>query len=256
MEDSIKDFLNPKSALTIGGSSAMVLAFTTTLCNAFCWPAAIVAISLSALFAAIQVGAMEDVKKWWLRPLYGIICTLVIFNAARGGNASLAEGERVLSSPMTMAGKVSESMDGGYDEPSMASPEEYEIIDEADIPMHINVPSQELESNPIGFLRITDLFVSTAYAGGTNSATSFKFSTITTNGWPVYTNSLGVAYTNKAVKVRLKKIKPITMIVSTNLPPKPEPTKWQKFRPARDEENSKVIQQSPGQGVFKPWGWK
>ena len=112
MEDSMKDFLNPKSALTIGGSSAMVLAFTTTLCNAFLWPAALVALSLSALFAIIQVTTMDEVKKWWMRPLYGIICTLVIFHAARGGTRTLAEGERAFSSPRIMAEAAVGSMNG------------------------------------------------------------------------------------------------------------------------------------------------
>ena len=96
MKDKLQDFLNPKSAITIGASSTMVVAFTTTLCAAFHLPAAWVALGLSGLFALAQVAFISNVPKKWLRQVYWAICTLVIFNAANGGNGLLANGSQAV----------------------------------------------------------------------------------------------------------------------------------------------------------------
>ncbi len=96
----IRDFINPKSAITMGASAAMVLAFTTTLCNAFVvLPAAIVALVLSIMFGTAQVMYLDD--KVFAKVFYGVVCSLIIFNAARGGNLTIrdATGEEVKVAP-------------------------------------------------------------------------------------------------------------------------------------------------------------
>jgi hypothetical protein len=89
MNESLKEFLNPKAALTIGGSAAMVIAFTTTLCGAFQLPAATVALMLSGVFAAVQLVYAKE--KLIAKILYWAICTLIIFHTARGGNSTLGD---------------------------------------------------------------------------------------------------------------------------------------------------------------------
>jgi len=87
----LSDFLSPKPVVGAGACSAMVLAFTTSLCSSFpVLPAAIVALSLSAVFAVLMVTASNG-QKLPVKTLYGLICTLMIFSAARGGNSTVVE---------------------------------------------------------------------------------------------------------------------------------------------------------------------
>jgi hypothetical protein len=92
MPENLKDFFNAKASLTLGASAAMVLAFTTTLCSAFALPSALVALCLSTLFATVQM-AYSEIDKATMKAVFGVICTLVIFHAARGGNMSLGDVE-------------------------------------------------------------------------------------------------------------------------------------------------------------------
>jgi hypothetical protein len=92
----LQDFMNPKSSLTLGAASAMVIAFTTTLALSFHWPQPAVALSLSALFAFLQVSAATDLGPIVNRFGYFVVITLVIFNAARGGTSTLSDGEAAI----------------------------------------------------------------------------------------------------------------------------------------------------------------
>jgi hypothetical protein len=87
----LSEFLSPKPVVGAGACSAMVLAFTTSLCSSFpVLPSAIVALSLSAIFAVLMVTASNG-QKLSIKTLYGLICTLMIFSAARGGNTTVVE---------------------------------------------------------------------------------------------------------------------------------------------------------------------
>jgi hypothetical protein len=89
-DSPVRDYLNPKSAITMGASAAMVLAFTTTLCSSFQFlPAAIVALSLSAMFGWAQVAYLTE--KLGMKLFYAMVCTLIVFNAARGGNLAITD---------------------------------------------------------------------------------------------------------------------------------------------------------------------
>ena len=85
---SMDSYLNPKAALAMGAGAGMVLAFTTTLCASFpVLPGAGTALFLSAVFAAAQVLYSQESQK--LKAFLWLVCTLVIFHSARGGNATL-----------------------------------------------------------------------------------------------------------------------------------------------------------------------
>ena len=103
VDSPVRDYLNPKSAITMGACAAMVLAFTTTLVGAFPFlPAAIVALGLSIMFGWAQVAYLTE--KISMKLFYAMICTLIIFNAARGGNLAItdATGTTVSVPPATI----------------------------------------------------------------------------------------------------------------------------------------------------------
>jgi len=100
MPDQLKEFLKPQSAVAFGGCAAMVIAFTTTFHNAFGWPAAIVALVLSGLFAVINV--IYYVDKYYMKLLYWVICTMVIFHAAMGGNTTITNIPSNTPAPTTL----------------------------------------------------------------------------------------------------------------------------------------------------------
>lgn len=88
---AMSDFLSPKPVVGAGACSAMVLALTTSLCSAFpMLPGAIVALMISGLFSALMV-TINNGQKPIVKILYGLICTLMIFSAARGGNVTVKE---------------------------------------------------------------------------------------------------------------------------------------------------------------------
>jgi len=89
MKNKVQEFLNPKSAVALGSSAGMVIAFTTTLCNSFHWTTALVALILSALFSVAHIIYFSE--KTYVKFIYWLICTLVIFHAAKGGNETLSE---------------------------------------------------------------------------------------------------------------------------------------------------------------------
>jgi hypothetical protein len=102
MPTSLNEFLNAKTSVAFGASAAMVVAFTATLCSAFPLPTALVGLSLSALFAAAQVAPLKD--RIAIKAAFWAICTMVIFHAARGGNATVGEavGSRDAAMPTEM----------------------------------------------------------------------------------------------------------------------------------------------------------
>jgi hypothetical protein len=167
---SITDFLNPKPVVGTGACAAMVLAFTTSLCTAFPQlPGAFVALALSAIFAAAQVMAANN-QKSIVKMLYGIICTLVIFSAAQGGNTTAVQSQS---------------------KPDEVAPPAAIHVGSAASPWSL-IPSAEAAS--------PDVFSEPLWAASSNSVSGgtgiFYYAYTTTNGFPVYTNVAGQAYTN------------------------------------------------------------
>lgn len=167
LRTAINDFLSPKPIVGAGACSAMVLAFTTSLCSAFpVLPGAVVALALSAVFAALIVLSTNGQRvavKW----LYGLICTLMIFNAARGGNTTASE-----------------------------------IVSPAAKPA-IQAPESVIEIGGDHKVSMSWSLIPCAYADETNTPSAkvrFYFSHWT-NGLPVYTNAFGGSYTNKDFKL-------------------------------------------------------
>lgn len=117
MAEKFDDFLNAKTSVTLGASAAMVIAFTTTLCMSFGWPSALVALVLSALFAGVQLSYSKD--KIMAKLLFWVVCTLVIFHAARGGNITLSETEGPSNHPESIV------------VPSVSSEYSFELIQSA-----------------------------------------------------------------------------------------------------------------------------
>jgi hypothetical protein len=142
----------------------MVLTFTTSLCSSFpILPSAIVALLLSAVFAVIMVTANNG-QKSMVKCLYGLICTLMIFSAARGGNATAID----ISAPSPA--------------PQMQAPDSV-----------IEVGSRMLEWS----------FIPSAHAGDTNNEDNTKFYfSYWTNGLPAYTNILGRHYIDRSFKLK------------------------------------------------------
>ena len=117
--DQLQEFMNPKSAMTIGASGAMVIAFTTTLALSFSWPRPVTALALSALLALLQVSAAKAIGNLFQRAVYFVVVTLVIFHAARGGNTTLADGEsaaRSAEAPQVSFSLVSSAYADGTNE--------------------------------------------------------------------------------------------------------------------------------------------
>lgn len=156
MSTNINDFLNAKTSVAFGASAAMVVAFTTTLCTAFSLPSAVVAIVLSGVFAIAQVAPLKD--KALVKSVFWLLCTMVIFHAARGGNTTL--GEAV-----------------GPGEPAK---------------MEIVVPDEHASAG------LMDFIVPSAYAGGNDAQPDRRYylSRFLEDGRAVYTNSVGRAVTN------------------------------------------------------------
>lgn len=154
-DSPVRDYLNPKSAITMGASAAMVLAFTTTLCTSFQFlPAAVVALSLSAMFGWAQVAYLTE--KLGMKLFYAMVCTLIVFNAARGGNLAIADAS---------GGTI-----------SIPSP----VIN-----VSTNRSTSEIPS-------IIDLLVPSAYASSEKvDVNKYYFCSIDINGNSVYTNSQG-----------------------------------------------------------------
>ena len=103
VDHPIRDYVNPKSAMTLGACAAMVLAFTTSLCSAFpILPAALVALALSFMFGIAQVAYLDE--KVGMKVIYGVVCALIIFNSARGGNLAINDvsGGKVVVPPASI----------------------------------------------------------------------------------------------------------------------------------------------------------
>jgi hypothetical protein len=157
----MRDYLNPKSAITMGACAAMVLAFTTSLCGAFTFlPAALMALVFSVMFGWAQVAYLDE--KLGLKVVYCVVCSLIIFNAARGGNLAItdASGTTISVPPATM----------------------------------------NLSTNKVSHSIMDISFVQSAYAGPASDKAvdngKYYFWRMTPDGHPVYTNSSGIAHTN------------------------------------------------------------
>lgn len=88
---SILKISDPNAAISLASAGAIVVALTTTLVNAFAFPAAITALGISLI---MSVGMLGLSKKEIVNI---ILVSLVIFHLARGGNVTLAKGEDYLT---------------------------------------------------------------------------------------------------------------------------------------------------------------
>ena len=157
----LKDYANPKSALTVGASAAMVLAFTSTLCASFNLPAAIVGLLLSLFFATGQVYYIQE--SVMAKIFYGLILTMLIFHTARGGNSTLSSVG----------------------------------VDKALVPAQsIEVP----KTSQYSFDIVSAAYAGGIVATNKHSDEKFYFYKMNENGLPVYTNRLGLIYVDKNYK--------------------------------------------------------
>lgn len=167
-DGALKDYANPKAALTIGASSAMVIAFTSTLCSSFpILPSATTALIMSIMFSSVMVYYINE--KLLLKVFYGFIVAMLIFHTARGGNETLGEAS------------------GGNKE---------------SIPATIIIPKI---SDNYSFSLVPSAYA--ADNTSTNVPDKFYFAYMGKDGYPVYTNKIGEVYVDTNYKPFFKRWK-------------------------------------------------
>ena len=167
-DGALKDYANPKAALTIGASSAMVIAFTSSLCSSFpCLPSATTALVMGMIFGTAMVCYLNE--KMLIKVFYGFIVAMLIFHTARGGNETLGEAS------------------GGS---------------KVNIPAEIIIPKVSNTSYNFSIIpsAYADDDIHKKLSVSTNLTDKFYFAYMNKDGCPVYTNKAGVVHVDTNFK--------------------------------------------------------
>lgn len=115
-EPGIKDFLNPKAALTPGVAGATIIGISTTCQNAFNIPSKWSAIVLSFGVALLIVGVAD--ARWWQKIILTVFNALCIFAVVFGGNQA---GAGLTAAPPPP--RVQSAQQDGQDYPAEGPPQ-------------------------------------------------------------------------------------------------------------------------------------
>jgi hypothetical protein len=88
---AVEKFLTPEAMLTPGAAGGITMLIANALANNFSLPIAYIGLGLSFLFGLL---VMASARKWWMRAIYYVLNSLIIFCVAFGSGNIVASSAK------------------------------------------------------------------------------------------------------------------------------------------------------------------